>query len=199
MTILLSLESMEIYHQLAPLEIITLMEINNSDQLMIKSSYWRIVHTFRRHFGRTTTPSASCLMFLDCCQKESFCLFFCQTNWIKKSKCNSRASATSLWSSRTDTVLWSFAHLLHILFASMALPVQTTYVGLDPLHYLSRKGETTQEFLKVSALDHLLAASWEEVTLLKHCRFSNLHQNNQLEKKKCFQVANPVLAPQRKD
>lgn len=157
MTILLSLKAMEIYHQLIPLEIITLMEINNSNQVMIKSSYWGITHTFSRHFGRTKTPSASCLIFLDCCQKQSFCLFLCQTNWIKQPKLG-RTEATTpvtpepqppVWDQRGQThssgPLLTSA-LAHILFASMALPVQTMLVGLDPLQYLSRKAETTQKF-----------------------------------------------------
>lgn len=64
----------------------TLMEINNSNQLVMKSSCWGITHTFSRHFGRTKTPTASSLELLDCHQKQSMFLLFCQTNWINKTK-----------------------------------------------------------------------------------------------------------------
>lgn len=148
---------MEIYHQLIPLETITLMEINNSNQLMIKSSYWGIAYTFSRHFERAKTPCASCLMFLDCYQKLSLCLFFCQTNWIKKTKLG-RKEATTPVTPEPQPLACDLARqthssrslltsaLAHTLFASMALLVQTTHVGLDPLQYLPRKAETSQEF-----------------------------------------------------
>lgn len=154
MTTLLSLKSMEIYHQLIPLEIITLMEINNSNQLMIKSSYWGIAHSFRRRFGRTKTPSVSCLMFLDSCQKQSMCLFSCQTNWIKKPKLGRKEPTTPVTPEPQplacllagQTQFFWISALAHTLFASMALLVQTMHVGLDPPQDLSRKTETTQEF-----------------------------------------------------
>lgn len=114
---------------------------------------------------------------------------------------NSRASTASLWSGKIDTFFWISAHLCSCTHSVCINGTACTNNarGIRPTSVSVQESRNNLGILIVPALGHLLAASWEEATLLKHCRFPNLHQNNHLEKEKCFQVANPVLALQKKN
>lgn len=109
---------------------------------------------------------------------------------------NSRASDTSLCSGRTDTILLDLCSCTYSVCIN-GTACTNNACGIRPNSV--QENRNNSGIAIVSALGHLLTASWEEVTLLQHRRFPNLHQNSQLEGKKMLSGGKSGFGPAEKE